>query len=102
MPNSLRRGDAAGQPSLSRSGFTHPYGKLNPMPRVFLGDETTDGLRSLANRHGVPLSEYVRTVLEAHVHGPDQVAMVAAARVRAILGTGASMGPSTGAAGGTD
>lgn len=80
-------------PDFSRSGFSNPLGKLTPMPKVNLCEDTLDGIRARATRAGMPFSEYVRLVLEAHVHGPDHAAKVAALRIGAVLGTGAGMGP---------
>ncbi len=80
---------------LSRSGWSNPMGKLYPMPKVGLTEPTLDLLRAKAASTGMPFSEYVRLVLEAHVHGPEHVARVAAERVRMVLGTGVGMDPET-------
>lgn len=58
------------------------------MPTVRLGDETVDGLRQLAAGEGMPYAEFVRTVLEARVHGLDHAVSVAAARIRRVAGDG--------------
>lgn len=80
---------------LSRSGWSNPMGKLYPMPKVGLTETTLELLRTKAANTGMPFSEYVRLVLESHVHGPDHVARVAAERVRMVVGMGVGMGSDT-------
>ncbi len=63
-------------------------GKLVSMPNVSIAEPTLAGLRKLAAEAGVPFSEFVRTYLEARVHGTEHVAMVAGDRVRRIAGMG--------------
>lgn len=76
-------------PALSRAGYSNPLGKLYPMPKVGLPECTLEALRAKSNAAGMPFSEYVRLVLEAHVHGSDHAQKVAADRVRRVLGIGA-------------
>lgn len=61
-------------------------GKLRPIPKVSIADPTLEGLQQRAASCGMSFSEYVRTVLEGHVHGPAYVARLAADRVRSVLG----------------
>lgn len=71
-------------------------GKLVPMPKVSLAEPTLEVLRRCAHDLGMPLSEYVRLVLEGHVHGPEHVRSVALRRLERVLNRGAEMHPETG------
>lgn len=73
---------------LSRSAGTHPMGKLIALGNINVAEPTRDGLRRLAADAGVPLSEFVRVLLETRVHGAEHVAIVAGDRIRRIAGIG--------------
>lgn len=72
--------------------MSNPLGKLYPMPKVGLSEATLEELRTRASAAGMPFSEYVRLVLEAHAHGADHAERVAAERVRRVLGIGVGIG----------
>jgi len=78
------------QPALSRTGATGAFGKLTAeLPKMRLAEETMEGLRRLSHDEDIPLAEYVRTLLDAHVHGEEHVAKVAAQRVLRVVRKGA-------------
>lgn len=78
---------------LSRTGASSTLGKLNAeLPKQRISMDTLDGLQALETKVGMPLAEYVRTVLDCHVHGADHVAMMAAERVRRVAGMGGPRG----------
>jgi len=80
-------------PCLSRSGRTHSDGKLIELPTLRVGAATADGLRRLAAAEGMPLAEFVRTLLDARVFGAAHVESLAVDRIRRVVGTGAAKGP---------
>jgi hypothetical protein len=70
---------------LSRGGFTSHRGKLDSeLPRVRCHSETVAMLQLRAAEHGVPLSEFVRLVLECVAFGTDAVANSEAERIRRV------------------
>lgn len=79
-------------PLLARAAGTHPLGKLVALPHVRVSDPTRDALQKLAAEAGVPVSEFVRVMVEERVHG-GHVARVAAARQARIVGIGTASGP---------
>ena len=81
------------EPLYSRSGFSNPLGKLYPIKKVSLAEPTNSILEARAAQAGMPYSEYVRIVLEAHAHGSEHVARVAADRIRAVVAMGSEMDP---------
>lgn len=56
------------------------------MPTVRLGADTIDRLRGLATAEGIGYGEFVRSMLEARVHGLGHVESVAVARIRRVSG----------------
>lgn len=71
----------------SRSGSSNPRGKLISV-KFSLPSMTLEAMEAFANDCGMPLSEYLRIVVEAHAHGADDVERVATARIRRVLRTG--------------
>lgn len=77
-------------PSLSRSGFTGPLGKLDAvLPKIRISTDTLKVLRHKASEEGLAFSEYVRIRLDCVAFGVDHVATIAADRVRRV---GANVG----------
>lgn len=72
-------------PVFSRSGKSSPMGKCSAELRVAIPDQLRDDLQGLAFVHGLPMAEYVRELLMAHVYG--HIDMVRA-RQRAPVGRG--------------
>lgn len=73
-------------PVLSRNGISSVFGKLTAeLPKMRISEETAEGLRRLSHDQDIPLAEYVRTLLDVHVHGEECVANVAAERVRCVV-----------------
>lgn len=77
-------------PLFSRSGSTHPRGKLTPI-KFSVPSQTLEALEGFANECSMPLAEYLRIVVEAHAHGADDVERVATARIRRVLRTGSEL-----------
>jgi hypothetical protein len=74
-----------GDPLLSRSGFSHPRGKMDSfLPKVRIHAETVAVLQLRAAEHGMPMSEFVRIVLECVAFGTDDTASVQADRIRQV------------------
>lgn len=72
-------------PLLSRTGLSHPMGKLDAeLGKVRVHSETLLALQVRAAEHGMSLSEFVRVVLECAVFGTDSMATIAAERVRRV------------------
>jgi hypothetical protein len=81
------------KPKLSRSGTTGSFGKLTAeLPKMRLSEDTLEGLRRLSHDEDLPLAEYVRTLLDVHVHGEQHVATVAAQRVLRVVRKASSNG----------
>lgn len=80
-------------PLFSRPAGSHPEGKLQSLPNVMVGWKTLERLKELAAEEHMPFSEYVRTLLEAHVHGPDEVLKVSQDRLRRVLRIGVTTSP---------
>ena len=57
------------EPRLSRAASSSPFGKCDSEVKVALDDGTKEALGALAFASGKPLSEYIRDLLHAHVHG---------------------------------
>lgn len=73
-------------PVLSRNGYSSPLGKLTAeLPKMRLSEETAEGLRRLAHDEDIPFAEYVRLVLDTHVHGVETMATIAAERVMRVV-----------------
>ena len=71
----------------SRGGHTGAFGKLDDeLGNIRIASITKEKLTVLATEVGMPLSEYVRTVLDGHAHGPGHVERLAVERVRRVLG----------------
>jgi hypothetical protein len=89
-------GAGQGTTLLSRSGFTSPRGKLDSeLPKIRLHGETLALLQLEATKQGIPLSEFVRLVLECVAYGTDAVANSEADRIRrvgALVGGSAPQG----------
>lgn len=81
-------------PAFARSGTSNPLGKLYPI-KVNLAMASHDELHRLASEVGMPVSEYLRVLIEARLHGPDHAAKVAADRVRRVLSMGTGIGSTT-------
>lgn len=74
-------------PSLSRSGSTHPLGKLSAqIGAVRISEETHEELERQARDAGLGLSEYVREVLMIRAHGIDMVRSLYERRLRLVAG----------------
>ena len=77
----------------ARSGNTSPYGKLTAEFPKFKGDEETFEIANrLAREAGMPLSEWIRTVVMIRVHGIEAVSNMHAERLRVVAGIGAEHG----------
>lgn len=74
--------------AMSRTGNTNPHGKLVPLPRIRVADATDEALRKLASAEHMPVSEFVRVLLEVRVHGESSAASIAMARIRRVAGSG--------------
>lgn len=77
-------------PLLSRSGSSHPRGKLVPV-KFSVPSMTLEVLEGKAHECEMPVAEYLRIVFEAHAHGADDVERVAIERLRRVLGTGSEL-----------
>lgn len=73
---------------LARHADSNPLGGLTEGRKIRLHFETEAELDRLAHSVGMTFSEYVRTVLMAHVHGADHVRRMHEQRLAAVLGTG--------------
>jgi hypothetical protein len=77
--------DVEDLPLLSRRGFSHPLGKMDAeLGKVRMHSETVLALQVKAAEHGMPLSEFVRIVLECVVYGAESTASVSADRIRRV------------------
>lgn len=54
---------------MARPTSTSPYGKCDARLDVPVPSELKDAVAAIAFLHGVTVSEYVREVLEDHIHG---------------------------------
>jgi hypothetical protein len=73
--------------SLSRTGSTHPLGKLTAKISEFrVSEETHDELERQAREAGLGLSEYVREVLMIRAHGVDMVRSLYERRLALVSG----------------
>jgi hypothetical protein len=83
-------------PVLSRTGISHPRGKLDAeLGKVRMHSETVALLQLRAAEHGMTLSEFVRVALECLVYGTESAASVSADRIRrvgALVGGSAPQG----------
>jgi hypothetical protein len=57
----------------SRNGESGLFGKCDQPLTVNVSEATRDQLQAGATHAGVPLSEYIRAILEAHVWGTAEV-----------------------------
>lgn len=57
----------------SRSGDSSLFGKLDKPITVNVSEQTHEFLQAAATHGGVPLSEYIRAVLESHVWGTAEI-----------------------------
>lgn len=79
--------------SFARTGNTSPFGKLTAEFPKFKGDEDTFDLATrMAREAGMPLSEWIITLVMIRVHGVDAVANMHAERLRVVAGIGAEHG----------
>ena len=83
--------DSVGGPSvgvqllLSRSGMSHPRGKLDAeLGKVRMHSETVAVLQVMAAQQGMSLSEFVRIHLDCVAWGAEAVATMAADRIRRV------------------
>lgn len=73
--------------SLSRTGSTHPLGKLTAKISEFrIAEETHDALERQARDAGLGLTEYVREVLMIRAHGVDMVRKLYERRLSLVSG----------------
>lgn len=79
--------------SFARTGNSSPLGKLTAEFPKFKGDEETfEEACKLAKEAGLPLSEWLRTLVMIRVHGVDVVANMHAERLRVVAGIGGEHG----------
>ena len=57
----------------SRHTETSPFGKLDVPLSLFISESTHDGLIALATSRGETKSEYIRRLLDVHVHGQVKI-----------------------------
>lgn len=76
--------------SFSRSGASNPRGKLVSV-KLGLAEETLAAVERGSREFDMPVSEYLRIIVEGHVHGADDVARVAADRIRRVLRIGSEL-----------
>lgn len=75
-------------PKFARSGRTNPFGKCTEEVKAPIDEATKEVLTALAVVAGVPLAEYIRRVLQSHVHGHGTLLRLAAAADFTMAGTG--------------
>lgn len=73
-------------PCLSRSGTSSPLGKLTAVQKLRLAEPTDAKLREIAAGEGVPVSEFLRVLVEVRVHGVKHAEKIAAAQIRRVAG----------------
>lgn len=54
---------------MSRSQQSNPFGKLDSEIKLPIDESTKEALSALAFARSKPLAEYIRDVLQLHVHG---------------------------------
>lgn len=64
----------------SRHSETSPFGKLDTPLSLFISESTHEGLIALATSRGESKSEYVRRLLDVHVHGQVKIMQQACAK----------------------
>lgn len=55
--------------AFSRPAVSNPFGKCTRERKIHLDEATDDALVAMATVQGIPVSEHVRQILQAHVHG---------------------------------
>jgi len=77
-------------PLESRLSTTSVLGKLDgEINKMKISFDTQVGLQRMAAEAAMSMNEYVRMVLDCHVHGVDHIANLAAQRIRLVVGKGA-------------
>lgn len=80
-------------PRFGRTGFSNAFGKLNfELPKIKLPDETGEIISAEAAKAGMPINEFVRTVLMVRAHGVDAVLSVERDRLMSAAGLGVDGG----------
>lgn len=79
-------------PFFARAGRSNPFGKCSEEIKAPIDEPTKDGLIMLAGLADVPLAEYIRRVLQVHVHGHRTVVRLAASQDSTTAGIGQESG----------
>lgn len=75
-------------PAFSRSGVTHPTGKLTEqIPAVRISGETKERLEGQARQVNLTLQEYVRELLTIRAHGEEEIRSMYLNRVAGVSGS---------------
>ena len=71
-----------------RTGYTHPFGKLDdePLPATKVPTAVKQKLQADASKAGLPLQEYLRELVTIAAMGSDVVKDAYAKRIDAIAG----------------
>ncbi len=82
---------------LARPAASAPFGKCTEQLKVWVDEETRDALAAMAYLQGVPVSEYLRHLILAHVYGHRTLLRLHQQRLGSRAGTGPEREPDDGA-----
>lgn len=72
----------------ARSATPNPFGKCEVELKTHVDEATADAIAALASINGQTKSEYIRALLQAHVHGHFHALKLAARRGGCMPGIG--------------